>query len=69
MAEEPEQLGLANKDQAAQEKALDQLTDHVRIGSAVTVVSPMALLRICIKYRWRKKNSTPIRCPQPWLVL
>ena len=30
MAEEPEQLGLANKDQAAQDKALDQLTDHVR---------------------------------------
>lgn len=29
MAEEPEQLGLANKDQAAQDKALDQLTDHV----------------------------------------
>lgn len=29
MAEEPEQLGLSNRDQAAQDKALDQLTDHV----------------------------------------
>lgn len=35
MAEEPEQLGLANKDQAAQDKALDQLTDHVRVERAV----------------------------------
>ena len=29
MAEEPEQLGLSNRDQAAQDKALDQLTDRV----------------------------------------
>ena len=34
MAEEPEQLGLANKDQAAQDKALDQLTDHVSSDTA-----------------------------------
>lgn len=34
MAEEPEQLGLANKDQAAQDKALDQLTDHVGSSNA-----------------------------------
>lgn len=40
MAEEPEQLGLANKDQAAQDKALDQLTDHVRINSAVNTDDP-----------------------------
>ena len=32
MADEPEQLGLESRDQetAAQDKALDQLTDHVR---------------------------------------
>lgn len=35
MAEEPEQLGLANKDQAAQDKALDQLTDHASIDTRV----------------------------------
>lgn len=40
MAEEPEQLGLANKDQAAQHKALDQLTDHVRMENAVDFDDP-----------------------------
>ena len=40
MAEEPEQLGLANKDQAAQDKALDQLTDHVGIGTRTDSAGP-----------------------------
>ena len=36
MAEEPEQLGLSNRDQAAQDKALDQLTDPVCAAAAAS---------------------------------
>lgn len=38
MAEEPEQLGLSNRDQAAQDKALDQLTDRVCAATAILVM-------------------------------
>ena len=38
MAEEPEQLGLSNRDQAAQDKALDQLTDRVCAATATVVM-------------------------------
>ena len=46
MADEPEQLGLESRDQetAAQDKALDQLTDHVRplrLSSSTNVVSTL----------------------------
>ena len=68
MAEEPEQLGLANKDQAAQDKALDQLTDHVRFQSAVNFDRHQASFCMYTTRRSKKKNSTQTRYPQPWLV-
>ena len=48
MADEPEQLGLESRDQetAAQDKALDQLTDHVRplrLSSSVVSTLPCAI--------------------------
>lgn len=69
MAEEPEQLGLANKDQAAQDKALDQLTDHVRIQSAVSFDRDKASFCMCATCRSKKKSSTQTKYLLPWLVL
>ena len=69
MAEEPEQLGLANKDQAAQDKALDQLTDHVRIKGAINLDHYKASLCVSTIRRSKKKNWMQTKCPQPWLVL
>lgn len=69
MAEEPEQLGLANKDQAAQDKALDQLTDHVSSGKAFRWFCQVGsgLITLLMTLRSKKKNWTQVKCPQPWL--
>ena len=58
MADEPEQLGLESRDQetAAQDKALDQLTDHVRhLSSKATCTDSLTWLLFC---RLKRKSLT-----------